>query len=73
METYPIPMVPGPIKVPQEILDVYQINYGSADLEPEYVAPYNRCEANPQKIMATRRKVVIQTGEGIISHLMNRP
>jgi len=65
-------MVPGPVKVAQAILDVYQINYGSADLEPEYLAPYNRCEANLQKIMATRSKIVIQTGEGMISHLVIR-
>ena len=35
MEIYPIPMVPGPVKVPSEVFDAYQINYGAADLDPE--------------------------------------
>jgi hypothetical protein len=26
MQTYRIPMVPGPVKLPQAVLDVYQTN-----------------------------------------------
>jgi len=37
MITYPIPMVPGPVKLPQTVLDVYQTNFGSADLEAEFL------------------------------------
>ena len=46
MNTYPIPMVPGPVKVAREVLDAYQINYGSADLESEFLELYNQTEAN---------------------------
>lgn len=67
MKTYPIPMVPGPVKVPREILDAYQINYGSADLETEFLESYNQTEANLKKIMETRNQVVIQTGEGMLA------
>lgn len=42
MKTYPIPMVPGPVKLPQTVLDVYQTNFGSADLEAEFLELYNR-------------------------------
>jgi len=66
METYPIPMVPGPVKVPPEVFDAYQINYGAADLEPEFVTLYSRTEENLQEIMGTKNRVVIQTGEGML-------
>jgi hypothetical protein len=31
MKTYRIPMVPGPVKLPQAVLDVYQTNYGTPE------------------------------------------
>jgi len=67
MKTYPIPMVPGPVKVARKVLDAYQINYGSGDLEPEFLELYNRTEANLKTIMATSNQVVIQTGEGMLA------
>jgi aspartate aminotransferase-like enzyme len=67
MKTYPIPMVPGPVKVAQEVLDVYQENYGSSDLESEFVDLYNQTEANLKIIMGTKHQVVIQTGEGMLA------
>ena len=44
METYPIPMVPGPTSVADEVLQAYLTNYGSADLEPEYYELYEETE-----------------------------
>jgi len=67
MKTYPIPMVPGPVKVAREVLDAYQINYGSSDLESEFLELYNQTEANLKKIMSTKNRVVIQTGEGMLA------
>jgi len=67
MKIYPIPMVPGPVKVAQQVLDAYQINYGSADLEAEFLELYNRTETNLKTIMATRNQVVIQSGEGMLA------
>jgi aspartate aminotransferase-like enzyme len=67
MKTYPIPMVPGPVKAAQQVLDAYQINYGSADLEAEFLDLYNRTEANLKAIMATQNMVVIQSGEGMLA------
>jgi aspartate aminotransferase-like enzyme len=67
MKIYPIPMVPGPVKVAQQVLDAYQINYGSADLEAEFLDLYNRTEANLKTIMATKNQVVIQSGEGMLA------
>jgi aspartate aminotransferase-like enzyme len=67
LETYPIPMVPGPVRVPAEVLQAYTKDYGSGDLESEFLELYNRCEADLQQILATRSKVVIMTGEGMLA------
>jgi aspartate aminotransferase-like enzyme len=67
MKTYPIPMVPGPVKVPPEVLQAYLTDYGSGDLEPEFLELYNQTEANLKTIFSTRNQVVIQTGEGMLA------
>lgn len=67
MEIYKIPMVPGPVSVPRQILEAAAVNYGSADLEKEYITLYKRTEKALQRIMKTRHSVVIQTGEGMLA------
>ncbi len=67
MQTYPIPMVPGPVHVPQQVLEAMQVDYGSGDLEKDYLDLYNRTEENLKKIYATRHTMVIQTGEGMVA------
>ena len=36
METYKIPLVPGPVTVPAAVRAAYQVDYGSSDLEEEF-------------------------------------
>lgn len=67
MQVYPIPMVPGPVKVPEKVLAAYQKNYGSPDLEPEFLALYNRTEKQLQTLLGTSNQVIIKTGEGMIA------
>lgn len=67
MITYPVSMVPGPVKVPEEVLKVYETNYGSADLESEFLDLYNRTEEALKKVLGTANPVVIQTGEGMLA------
>jgi aspartate aminotransferase-like enzyme len=67
MKTYPIPMVPGPVKVPQAVLDALRFDYGSGDLEGEFLELYNRTEADLQQILGTGNSVAIQTGEGMLA------
>ena len=67
MKTYPIPMVPGPVKVPAEILQAYLVDYGSADLEPEYLDLYREVEAGLQKICGTGNPFAIMSGEGMLA------
>ena len=67
MKTYPIPMVPGPVRVPQPVLDVMNIDYGSADLEVDFLELYDRTEASLQTIYATHNPIAIMTGEGMLA------
>lgn len=67
MITYTIPMVPGPVKVPAEVLRAYLIDYGSADLEPEYLDLYRQAESDLQKILGTQNQIAIMTGEGMLA------
>jgi aspartate aminotransferase-like enzyme len=67
MKTYPIPMVPGPVKAHPAVLEAYRIDYGSADLEKEYVELYTRTEANLKAILQTKASVVIFLGEGMMA------
>src|SRR5512142_2973094 len=66
MKTYPVPMVPGPVKVPAEVLQAYLTDYGSADLEPEYLDLYRETEANLQQIFCTQNSIALMTGEGML-------
>jgi aspartate aminotransferase-like enzyme len=66
MKTYSIPMVPGPVSVPQRILEAYQENYGSGDLETDFLELYNQTEVGLQAIYNTQNQVTIQTGEGML-------
>ena len=67
MKTYPIPMVPGPVKVPAEVLQAYLTDYGSADLETEYLDLYSQTESHLQQICGTRNAVAIMSGEGMLA------
>ena len=67
MKTYPIPLVPGPVKVSPEVLQQYQVDYASGDLETDFLDLYNQTEANLQAIFSTRNKIAIQTGEGMLA------
>lgn len=67
MKQYRIPLVPGPVSVPQDVLEAYQVNYGSSDLEEEFFALYQRCEAGLQELLGTTNSVTIQSGEGMLA------
>jgi len=67
MKTYPIPMVPGPVKAHPDVLEAYRVDFGSADLEGEYVELYTRTETNLKAILQTKQSVVIFLGEGMMA------
>jgi aspartate aminotransferase-like enzyme len=67
MQTYEVGLVPGPISIPPELRGVFQINYGSPDLEEDFFTLYEECESHLGKILATRNRVAIQSGEGMLA------
>jgi aspartate aminotransferase-like enzyme len=67
MQTYAIPLVPGPVDVPAAVRAAYQQSYGSPDLEDEFFELYQACERGLQQILGTQQSVTIQTGEGMLA------
>jgi aspartate aminotransferase-like enzyme len=67
METYEIPLVPGPTSVCPEVLAVYQRDYGSADMEPEFCQLYANTQAQLQQIMGTQNQMALISGEGMVA------
>ena len=66
MQTYEIPLVPGPTCIHQQALAAYQVNYGSADLEPEFLDLYTDTQAHLQQIMGTHNQIALMSGEGMV-------
>jgi aspartate aminotransferase-like enzyme len=67
MEQYRIPLVPGPVAVPEEILQARALPYASPDLEDEFFALYSSCEFGLQQLLSTRNDVAILSGEGMLA------
>jgi aspartate aminotransferase-like enzyme len=67
MRQYPIPLVPGPVRVPRQVREVYGRDYGSSDLEDEFFELYRECEAGLQRILETRNQIAILSGEGMVA------
>ena len=42
MKTYRLPMVPGPVSVSREVLEAGMVDFGSADLERDYLELYKK-------------------------------
>lgn len=61
-----VSLIPGPVSVPETVLAAYNHNYGSADLDPDYLTLYNQCEGRLQKIIGTKNSIIMQTGEGML-------
>jgi aspartate aminotransferase-like enzyme len=67
MHTYTIPLVPGPTTVRPEVLAAYQVDYGSADLEPEYPLLYAETETLLHNLLGTGNRVAVLSGEGMVA------
>lgn len=67
MQTYDIPLVPGPTAVCQEVFAAYQVDYGSADLEPEYLKLYADAQSKLQQIIDTQNQMALMSGEGMVA------
>lgn len=67
MQSYQIPLVPGPVSVPAAVRAVYQVDYASADLEADFFALYAACEGKLQRVLGASTSVTIHTGEGMLA------
>jgi aspartate aminotransferase-like enzyme len=67
VKSYPIPMVPGPVQQPPEVLKALKTSYGSPDIELDFLQVYNQTEKYLQEIYATKNSMVIMTGEGMLA------
>lgn len=67
MQSYRIPLVPGPVSIPERVLEAYSVDYGSADLEEEFFQLYSECEFGLQKVLETRNDIAILSGEGMVA------
>jgi aspartate aminotransferase-like enzyme len=67
MQSYQIPLVPGPVSVPAAVRSVYQIDFASADLEEDFFDLYATCERKLQRVLGAGVPVTIQTGEGMLA------
>jgi len=62
-----IPMLPGPVSVPDEILAAMRHDYPSGDMEAEFLELYANTGRDLAALMGTRNDVVIMTGEGMLA------
>ena len=65
MEHYKIGLVPGPVKVPENIRRAWYTDYGSSDLEPEIFTLYRNNQLLTQKLLHTHNDIVITSGEAM--------
>jgi len=67
MQRYRIPLIPGPVSVPEEVRELYALDYASPDAEEEFFNLYASCERDLQEMLQTRNDVAIMSGEGMVA------
>lgn len=67
MNEYRIPLVPGPVAPPAEVLEAYGRAYASPDMEEEFFTLYTGCQRSLQSILETRNDIAILSGEGMVA------
>lgn len=63
----PIPMAPGPVTVPERVLAAMGKDYGSGQIEADFLALYDRVGRELAGLMGTANDVVLMTGEGMLA------
>ncbi len=65
MEKYRIGLIPGPVRVPENIRRAWSNDYGSSDTEPEFYELYRQNQTLTQKLLHTQNSIVITSGEAM--------
>lgn len=63
----PIPMVPGPTTLHPAVLSAMCRDFGSGQVEAEFLETYQRTGQKLAGLMGTRNEVVLMTGEGMLA------
>lgn len=63
----PIPMVPGPVSLHPDVITALAQDYGSGDIEADFMNLYDTTSRNISKLMGTKNDVVLMTGEGMLA------
>lgn len=66
MQQYRLPLVPGPVRVPAEVLAAREQDYPSADLEDAFFELYERVQRQLMAILGTAHPPVIMLGEAMV-------
>lgn len=67
MQRYRLPLVPGPVSIPPEVLEIYATDFASADMEEDFFQLYSQCEYGLQQLLNTRNDIAILSGEGMVA------
>lgn len=62
----PIPMVPGPVTLHPDVMAVMGCDYGSGQIEGDFLPLYHATGRNLARLMGTGNEVVLMTGEGML-------
>lgn len=65
MKKYQIGLIQGPTSVAPQVRNVWQNNFGSSDLEPDFFDLYAQNQRLLQTILGTKESVVITSGEAM--------
>ena len=66
MNAVRIPMLPGPVAVPDEVLAAMGHDFPSGDVEPAFFELYRNTGRDLAGLMGTRNDIVIMTGEAML-------
>lgn len=67
MSYAPIPMVPGPVALHPEVVRAMGQDYGSGQVESDFMGLYHATSRNLARLMGTRNDVPLMTGEGMLA------
>lgn len=67
MSYAPIPMVPGPVALHSEVIRAMGQDYGSGQVEADFMSLYDAASRNIGRLLGTRNDVALMTGEGMLA------
>ena len=60
-------MVPGPVALHEDVIAVLGRDYGSGQVESDFLCLYDAASRGIGKLMGTKDDVVLMTGEGMLA------